>query len=144
MLATLLDRAEGDAVPLASALADRYGGALRFPAGGGRHVFANFVSTIDGVVSFGLPGRAQASLISAGHPADRFVLGLLRAVADAIVVGAGTLRQEPGVIWTPEAALPEVGGEFARLPRRDAQDAAAAHAPGDRERRDRSARGGAG
>jgi len=115
VLATLLDRTEGDAVPLAPALADRYGGPLRFPVGGGPHVFANFVSTIDGIVSFALPGRSQASLISAGDPADRFVLALLRAVADAIVVGAGTLRQEPGVIWTPEAAFPEAGDEFARL-----------------------------
>jgi riboflavin biosynthesis pyrimidine reductase len=78
-------------------------------------VFANFVSSIDGVVSFGLPGRSQASLISGGHPADRFVLALLRAVADAIVVGAGTLRNEPGVIWSPEAAFPETSELFARL-----------------------------
>ncbi len=79
------------------------------------YVFANFVSSIDGIVSFGLPGRAQASLISAGHAGDRFVLALLRAVADAIVVGAGTLRNEPGVIWSPEAAFPEGGPAFAEV-----------------------------
>jgi riboflavin biosynthesis pyrimidine reductase len=62
-----------------------------------------------------LPGRAQASLISAGHPADRFVLALLRAAADAVVVGAGTLRKEPGVTWSPEAAFPEGGDAFAEL-----------------------------
>jgi riboflavin biosynthesis pyrimidine reductase len=78
-------------------------------------VFANFVSSIDGVVSFGLPGRSQASLISGGYPGDRFVLALLRAVADAIIVGAGTLRNEPGVIWSPEAAFPEAGESFAKL-----------------------------
>lgn len=115
MLATLLDRTEGEAVPLTPALADQYGGELRFRSRARPLVFANFVSTIDGIVSFGLPGRAQASVISSGHPADRFVLALLRAVADAVVVGAGTLREEPGVIWTPEAAYPEAGGEFARL-----------------------------
>ena len=115
MLATLLDRTDGEAVPLTPALADRYGGELRFRSRGRPLVFANFVSTIDGIVSFGLPGRAQASVISGGHPADRFVLALLRAVADAVVVGAGTLREEPGVIWTSEAAFPEAGGEFARL-----------------------------
>lgn len=112
MLATLLDLTEGEALPLPRALAERYGGPLRLPS---RHVFANFVSTIDGVVSLALPGRSQASLISAGHPADRFVLALLRAAADAVIVGAGTLREEPDVVWSPEAAYPEAGGAFAEL-----------------------------
>jgi riboflavin biosynthesis pyrimidine reductase len=115
MLDTLLDRTEGSALPLSADLAARYGGALRFPSTGRPYVFANFVSTLDGVVSFALPGRAQASLISKGHPADRFVLALLRAAADAVVVGAGTLREEPGVIWSPEAAFPEGGTSFAEL-----------------------------
>lgn len=115
MLATLLDRTTGGALPLPDELVSRYGGALRFPATGRPHVFANFVSTIDGVVSYALPGRAQASLISRGHPADRFVLALLRAAADAVVVGAGTLRSEPDVIWSPEAAYPEGGAAFAEL-----------------------------
>jgi riboflavin biosynthesis pyrimidine reductase len=115
VLATLLDRTEGGAVPLPAELVTRYGGPLRFPATDRPFVFANFVSTIDGVVSYALPGRAQASLISGGHPADRFVLALLRAAADAVVVGAGTLRSEPGVIWSPEAAFPEGGRAFAEL-----------------------------
>jgi riboflavin biosynthesis pyrimidine reductase len=114
VLATLLDRAEGEALPLPSGLVDRYGGDLRFPLDR-THVFANFVSTIDGVVSFALPGKAQAALISGGHPADRFILALLRAVADAVIVGAGTLRQEPGTIWTPEHAFPDAAKEFAAL-----------------------------
>jgi riboflavin biosynthesis pyrimidine reductase len=78
-------------------------------------VIANFVSSIDGVVSFDQPGHSQASLISGGHPADRFVLGLLRAVADAVVVGAGTLRKERGVRWSPEAVFSEAGRSFADL-----------------------------
>jgi len=115
VLATLLDRTRGEALPLSEALVDRYGGALRLPTPARPYVFANFVSTIDGVVSFALPGRSQASLISGGHPADRFVLGLLRAAADAVVIGAGTLREEPDVIWSPEAAFPEARDAFARL-----------------------------
>jgi len=78
-------------------------------------VFANFVTTLDGIVSYGLPGRTEARFISAGHPADRFVLGLLRAVADAVVVGAGTLRGEPGVTWSPEAVFPEASDAFRQL-----------------------------
>ena len=114
MLATLLDRTVGTALPLPRGLEERYGGALRFPAEG-THVLANFVSSLDGVVSFNLPGKAQAALISAGHPADRFVLALLRAAADAVLVGAGTLRQEPQAIWTPEAVFPDAAADFAAL-----------------------------
>ena len=73
------------------------------------------MQTIDGVVSYALPGRAQASLISSGNEGDRFVLALLRACADAIVVGAGTLRQEREHIWTPEFVYPEAADEFAGL-----------------------------
>lgn len=114
-LRTLLDRTDGPPIPLPGKLRDLYGGPLSFPRAERPYVIANFVSSIDGVVSFGLPGRSQASLISRGHPADRFVLALLRAVADAIIVGAGTLRNEPGVVWSPEAAFPEAGQSFAKL-----------------------------
>jgi riboflavin biosynthesis pyrimidine reductase len=112
----LLDRTNGPPIPLTDTLLERYGGRLCFPPSGDRpYVFANFVSSIDGIVSFDLVGRAQASLISGGHAGDRFVLALLRAVADAIVVGAGTLRKEPGVTWSPEVAFPEGGRAFAEL-----------------------------
>lgn len=116
VLTTLLDRSEGQPLPLPDELLRRYGGPLSFPPRAGRrHVFANFVSSIDGIVSFALPGRSQASLISGGHRGDRFVLALLRAAADAIIVGAGTLRNEPRVIWSPEAAFAEAGQSFANL-----------------------------
>ncbi len=114
MLATLLERTGGAPLPLPRGLEERYGGALRFPVEG-THVFANFVSSLDGVVSFNLPGKAQAALISAGHPADRFILGLLRAAADAVLVGAGTLRQESNAVWTPEAAFADAAADFAAL-----------------------------
>jgi len=116
VLATLLDRSDGTELPLPASLRDRYGGDLRFPRDR-VHVFANFVSSIDGVVSFALPGKTQASFISKGEPADRFVLGLLRAAADAVVVGAGTLREERGGMWTPEQPFPDAAGGFAELRR---------------------------
>lgn len=116
MLATLLDRGAGDAVPLPPELAERYGGALRIP-NRSPYVFANFVSTIDGVVSYDVPGADKAAQISEGHAADRFVLALLRAVADAVVVGAGTLRKEPATLWTPEFVMPDGAAEFAVLRR---------------------------
>ncbi len=98
MLETLLDRSSGAALPLPPALLEQYGGALRFPERG-THVFANFVSTIDGVVSYGVAGQDRARDVSGGYAGDRFILALLRGVADAVIVGAGTLRKEPDSIW---------------------------------------------
>jgi riboflavin biosynthesis pyrimidine reductase len=116
MLATLLERDAGDPAPLPAALAERYGGPLRLPKRA-PYVFANFVSTIDGVVSFDAPGIEAASEVSRGYAGDRFVLALLRAVADAVVVGAGTLRKEPAGVWTPEFVYREAGDAFAELRR---------------------------
>lgn len=117
MLSTLFERdAPAAVLPLPAALVERYGGPLGFLAHADRpHVIANFVTTLDGVVSFALPGRAQAGLISAGNEADRFVLALLRACADVVVVGAGTLRVEGDHLWTPDHAYPAAAAEFAAL-----------------------------
>lgn len=115
MLTTLVDRSEGDdALPVA-ALAERYGGPLRFAARERPRVIANFVSTVDGLVSYAIPRRTRASLISEGYPDDRFMLALLRAVADAVVVGAGTLREEAAASWRPENVFADAGDAFARL-----------------------------
>jgi riboflavin biosynthesis pyrimidine reductase len=79
-------------------------------------VLANFVSSIDGVVA--IPGTPKASpLISGGHPADRFVVALLRAAADAVVIGAGTYRAHEGP-WTSERAFPDRAEVFAELRQR--------------------------
>ena len=114
MLETLLDRSEGEPLPLPPALAARYGGELRVPKD---FVYANFVSSLDGVVSFDVPGDETAAVVSEGNAGDRYVLALLRAFADAVVVGAGTLRKEPTSVWTPEHVFPEAGDAFAELRR---------------------------
>lgn len=114
MLETLLDRQTGDELPLGAGLTQRHGGPLRFPTRR-PYVFANFVSTLDGVVSYDLPGIEGAIEVSRGHDSDRFVLALLRAVADAVIVGAGTLRKESTHVWTPEHVFPDAKADFAAL-----------------------------
>jgi riboflavin biosynthesis pyrimidine reductase len=42
-------------------------------------------------------------------------MALLRACADAVVIGAGTMRATPGHIWTPAHVFPDLAGEFAEL-----------------------------
>jgi riboflavin biosynthesis pyrimidine reductase len=112
VLSTLIDRAAGEALPLPDGLRSRYGGDLRIAE---RCTFANFVSTIDGVVSFAAPGEDRARHVSRGDTNDRFVLALLRAAADAVVVGAGTLRKEPDSVWTAESVFPDAASDFAAL-----------------------------
>src|SRR3984957_3768299 len=70
-------------------------------------VVANFVSTLDGVVSYEIKGKSGGSTISGSDPADRFIMGLLRASADAVMVGAGTLNDVSAKgLWTPEYVYP--------------------------------------
>ncbi len=74
------------------------------------------MTSIDGVATLG--GEVSAgSLLSAKHPGDRFLMALLRACADAVLLGAGTLRATPGHLWTPEHVYPPLADSFAGLRR---------------------------
>ena len=91
-------------------LRELYDGDLHFRTSSATRPFviANFVSTLDGVVSFEIKGKSGGSTISGSNPADRFIMGLLRASADAVMVGAGTLRDVSAKsLWTPEYAYPD-------------------------------------
>jgi riboflavin biosynthesis pyrimidine reductase len=91
-----------------------YGGPLGFTE---PSLVANFVATIDGVVA--IPAQTQSNkLISDNSEADRFVMGLLRAFADAVLIGSGTLRGSPHTLWTAEHAYPSGGSAFAELRQR--------------------------
>jgi riboflavin biosynthesis pyrimidine reductase len=80
----------------------------------GTVVYSNFVSSVDGVVTLGSTPSA-GSVISGKQPADRFLMGLLRACADAVMIGAGTLRATPGHLWTPAHVYPSLATEFTAL-----------------------------
>ena len=107
--------AQGADVPLPEELRRLYG-ALRFPLHPGRpYVVGNFVSTLDGVVSLSIPGQSGGGPISGEHRQDRMVMGLLRAAADAVVVGAGTFRAVRNHVWTPEHVFPQLADAYAAL-----------------------------
>jgi riboflavin biosynthesis pyrimidine reductase len=94
---------------LPEGLRARYDGNLSFPPAPEERPYciANFVSTLDGVVSFNLPGQSEGAQISNWNEEDRFIMGLLRASADAVVVGSGTLQAAgPHGSWLPEAVYP--------------------------------------
>lgn len=113
-LPTLEHLYESEGLPefdLPSDLAAAYGGPLGFSE---PRLYANFVATLDGVVA--LPGQPHSSrIISEYNTADRFVMGLLRACADVVLVGAETMHDSPGTLWTADQAYPPAADLFAEL-----------------------------
>jgi riboflavin biosynthesis pyrimidine reductase len=79
------------------------------------HVISNFVTTLDGVVSLNVKGHASGSDISGWSAQDRMVMGLLRAIADVVIVGAGTLAVDRHHLWTAEGIFPGLADEYRRL-----------------------------
>jgi riboflavin biosynthesis pyrimidine reductase len=110
LLSTLLDRTDAPPQPaLTPALLELYDGDLHFPAepASRTYVMANFVATLDGAASFKLPGQSSGATVSASNPGDRFIMGLLRASADAILVGAHTLHDTGAKgLWIPPETYP--------------------------------------
>lgn len=108
------DERPGARLALAPELDALYG-PLAFPAHPGRpYVIANFVTTLDGVVTLGAPRHSGGGDISGKNQHDRLLMGILRAVADIVVVAAGTLRAEPFHIWTAETIAPQFGAAYAQ------------------------------
>ena len=95
-------------------LVELYGGSIGFrePC-----LYSNFVSTVDGVVAIPAVPRSNA-LVADDSDGDRFVMGLLRAFADAVLIGAGTLASSPKGTWLPEKVYPPAHEAFAELRRR--------------------------
>ncbi|HEX5165928.1 MAG TPA: dihydrofolate reductase family protein, partial [Thermomicrobiales bacterium] len=113
--ARVMHATAGVEIPLPLAIASIYG-PLTLPAYAGRPlVISNFVTTLDGVVSLAVPGKEGGRAISGDNQHDRLLVATLAAVADAIVIGGGTLRSSPGHIWTADALAPDFAAAFATL-----------------------------
>jgi riboflavin biosynthesis pyrimidine reductase len=94
-------------------LARLYGGSLGFET---PRLITNFVATIDGVVA--IPSIPNSNALVAGDSeADRFVIGLLRAYADVVLIGAGVLAASPTSTWRPDRVHPPAAEAYAELRR---------------------------
>ena len=114
-LEPLYDVDLGESVVLPPELAALYG-RLQFPEQRERpYVIANFVSTLDGIVAFSEPGQGGGAPISGSNEHDLMVMGLLRAAADAVIVGAGTLRPSPTHLWTAPHIYPPLTDSYQAL-----------------------------
>ncbi len=102
-------------VPLPPQLAATYG-HLSFPDPKEKpYIIGNFVSTIDGVVTLNTAGHNASSEISGSNLLDRILMGILRSIADAIIVGAGTLREASNHKWTATHIYPPLTDAYQHL-----------------------------
>jgi riboflavin biosynthesis pyrimidine reductase len=114
-LQLLFGSKRGRSLPLSPRLTRLYG-EFRMPARASRpQIFSNFVSTLDGVVSLQAKGHAGGGDISGFSIQDRMVMGLLRAVADVVIVGSGTLEADRRHVWTAEAICPPLASDYRKL-----------------------------
>lgn len=114
-LEPLFDVERGHDLPLPPALSILYG-RLQLPSHPGQpYIVGNFVTTLDGVVALNEPGHASGGDISGFSRHDQLVMGLLRAIADAVIVGAGTLRSVPQHLWTAQYIYPPQASAYQQL-----------------------------
>ena len=106
----------GLALPLPPELA-RLFGELEFPPHMGRpFVFGNFVTSLDGVVALNAAEVGSGGgEISGFDQHDVALMGMLRSLADAVVVGAGTLRAAPDHRWTAQYIYPPLASVYQQL-----------------------------
>jgi riboflavin biosynthesis pyrimidine reductase len=110
-LEQLFEKANLPRFELPRELERAYGGALGFER---PCFFANFVMSVDGVVA--LPIDVEAGqVISDKSEADRFVMGLLRASADTLVLGAGTFRKASRERFAASSIYPRGASAFDEL-----------------------------
>ena len=99
----LFDDQGNEGLDLPPAFQSIYGRWLLPNSTGHPYTYVNFVTSRDGRVSFNEPGKRSGGPISGYSPHDRWLMGLLRARADAALLGASTLDLAPRHTWTAQA-----------------------------------------
>ncbi|HET7568392.1 MAG TPA: dihydrofolate reductase family protein [Gaiellaceae bacterium] len=107
----LLADAGGPRWELPAELERLYGGPLGFAE---PCTIANFVQSLDGVVAIPELPRSNA-VVADESESDRFVMALLRACADVVLVGSGTLLASPQGTWRADRVYPPAGAACAAL-----------------------------
>jgi hypothetical protein len=77
--------------------------------------YVNFVMSHDGRVSFNEPGRGGSGDVSRRDNHDRWLMGLLRARADAVLIAGSSIEAAGNHVWTPAAAFPDDSAAYAAL-----------------------------
>lgn len=116
-IVTLYERTPASPATLLPTLATLYGGGLALPQGndGRPYVIANFVETLDGVVSYNTPDQTGGGAISGDNAQDKMVMGLLRASADAVIFGSNSLHIDADHLHIPSFIFPALSNEYDAL-----------------------------
>ncbi len=93
-------------------------GRWLLPASTGRpYTYVNFVTSRDGRVSFNEPGKRSGGPISGYSPHDRWLMGLLRARADAVLLvraRSTSPRATPGLPRQSSPTMQWLGRTYGR------------------------------
>lgn len=117
-IVTLYEREHVPVNTLPAVLATQYGGGFVLPEPVKHdrpYVIANFVETIDGVVSYNVRGQTGGASISGNNKQDQMVMGLLRAYADAVIIGTGSLREDANHLHIPATISPDYADTYAEV-----------------------------
>jgi riboflavin biosynthesis pyrimidine reductase len=117
-IVTLYEREHVSIDTLPMTLATLYGGGFALPPRVTHerpYVMANFVETIDGVVSYNAPGQTGGAAVSGDNKQDQMVMGLLRAYADAVIIGTSSLREDANHVHIPATISPDYADAYAEL-----------------------------
>ncbi|MGA0119814.1 MAG: dihydrofolate reductase family protein [Candidatus Nanopelagicaceae bacterium] len=104
----------GTSISLPDPVKAIYGGDWIVPSDR-QYRYSNFVISHDGKTSFSVLHHEGGGDISGFNRHDQWVMALTRARADAVTVGANTLRTEPNHIWSSEFIFPQESEAFAQL-----------------------------
>lgn len=113
----LFDEAPAAQTPsLPAPFREIYGSDWQMPTFEGRpYIFTNFAQARDGRISFAEPGIATGGDVTGFNVHDRWLMGLLRARADAILMGDGTVNMEPEYVFCAETISPNDAAAFTAL-----------------------------
>jgi riboflavin biosynthesis pyrimidine reductase len=110
--------------PLPAAFQQIYPGGWSIPTYVDRpHIYSNFAISRDGRISFNMPGQAEAQYVTKAAPHDRWLMGLLRMRADAVMVGDATVRNEKEFLSSAESIYPDDAAAFAAQRKKDGRAA---------------------
>ena len=118
---SLFDDEGSHGLALPPAFRPIYGRWLLPPPADHPYTYVNFVTSRDGRVSFNEPGKRSGGPISGYSRHDRWLMGLLRARADAVLLGASALDHAPRHTWTAEAIFADDAAAWAGLRQAEAR-----------------------
>lgn len=109
----LFSLGQGHEPSLPEAFRQIYPGDWTLPTIEGRpYVYSNFATSRDGRISYNVKGQEAAAFVTKADPHDRWLMGLLRMRADAVMIGDNTIRMEPDYNPTPEFIYPPEAEAF--------------------------------